>query len=156
MAIDLADALESVADDGTGIAAESVISSDSYRDREFKEDRIENSHKGLLSSVNIYREGVDLPWLDGIFFSTRPVAQYNMVQTFGRVLRRCEGKDIAKVYFAANVNELTKTLSYLKRFLAAIKIHQPTIKINFKILADEKVDEKQCDKIYENLKHFLE
>jgi len=132
-------------------AVEAVISKDSYTSRRTKENRVEKAEKGVLSSVNIYKEGSDKPWLDGLLYTVKPGSHQNMIQSFGRVLRKHEGKEKANVYFACNVAKLQDMLKYLRKFVSALKMYDNERRIPFMILADNSVNDVQYQNVIQSI-----
>jgi superfamily II DNA or RNA helicase len=104
-----------------GIVSHSVTSEDSQEIRGRIERELRKAKKSVLTSVRIYREGADLPWLDGVFLTSSAMSQVDVVQTVGRVLRPHELKTIADVYFpivggndlAESNNKYTTIINFL-------------------------------------------
>jgi superfamily II DNA or RNA helicase len=83
---------------GANCNAESVVSGeDGTADRIRKEEYIK-TYGGALVSVNIYREGADLPWLNSLFITVSGMNEIGIIQILGRILRLYANKDIARVY----------------------------------------------------------
>lgn len=105
---------------------EAVIGKHKYEERKEKERRIAGLEKGILSSVNVYREGTDLPWLDSILYMRKPQLERNMLQTLGRIIRTAPGKESATIYFHVDVQDdvkMRKMLTYIRRYVSVLKIH---------------------------------
>lgn len=75
-----------------------VLANDSQVERRRKEKEIEQAERGILLSVRIYREGIDFPWMDGIFLCCQTMQQYQIVQTFLRVTRTSIMKKNARIF----------------------------------------------------------
>lgn len=116
--------------------------------------RIENDIKeegGVLVSVNIYKEGADLPWLEGVFVCTSSSSQIVIAQILGRVLRKYPGKGLAKLYFPVISGE---------KFFITENTHFARMLYNLKILAEQDLEifsesEKQNRKKSSKIKVIL-
>jgi superfamily II DNA/RNA helicase len=100
---------------------------------------LENSVKdapnhGVLISVDIYKEGADLPWLDSAFYCRADMNEINLVQSMGRTLRKSPNKDISRIYFPVieeanssytecSSSSFEKTLQYIEY----ISKHDPDV-----------------------------
>lgn len=103
---------------------EAVIGKTKYEERKVKEERIRQLNQGVLSSVGVYREGTNLPWLDSILYCRKPQSAKNMLQTLGRILRTHPGKEVANVYFFVDTSEPTywkKMITYIKKYINVLK-----------------------------------
>lgn len=80
------------------VTAHAIISGDSSVSRRAKERDVADNG-GVITSVKIYREGVNLPWLEGVFICVGSMAQVTAGQILGRPLRKYPGKDMANIYF---------------------------------------------------------
>lgn len=62
------------------------------------EEEMEKSREpAVLISVNIYKEGTDLPFIDSVFYSSCPSGQTNIMQSMTRCLRLYPDKTVAKI-----------------------------------------------------------
>lgn len=131
---------------------ESVIGTDKYEDRRAKELRIANLERGALTSVNVYREGTDLPWLDSILYFRKPQKAHNMLQNLGRIIRNFPGKEEATIYFFVDIVDdttHTKLLPYIRKYIRVLKAHDEFENNDFpcNIIADETIAEERLTKI---------
>lgn len=75
-----------------------VTAKDSQSERRRKEKEIENAPLGILMSIRIYREGIDFPWMDGLYLCVKKLAPHSMVQTGLRVTRTSLMKRNARIF----------------------------------------------------------
>ena len=85
-----------------------VVANDSQNERRRKEKEIEEAERGVLLSVRIYREGIDFPWMDGIFLCCERLQQYQTVQSFLRVTRPSIMKKNARIFLPFIINKHKK------------------------------------------------
>jgi superfamily II DNA or RNA helicase len=114
------------------IVANCVTSQDSADDRKDKEEEIHQSSQGVLVSVKIYQEGVDLPWLDSLFITTETLSETTLIQILGRIVRKEDGKTISNVYIpvlAENKYTVLNNPAFqnIANFLEMIALHDPDI-----------------------------
>lgn len=115
-AIELAETLPDI--------CEAVIGKTKYEERREKEERIRLLEQGVLSSVSVYREGTNLPWLDSILYCRKPQTAKNMLQTLGRILRPHQDKTVANVYFFVDTSEhdyWKKMINYIRKYIRVLK-----------------------------------
>lgn len=75
-----------------------VTANDSQKQRRQKEKEIEEAEQGILLSMRIYREGIDFPWMDGLFLLCNTMQQYQIVQSTLRVSRTSPLKKKARIF----------------------------------------------------------
>lgn len=75
-----------------GIAAEAVTGQSSEAARESAPRRLERRELNILFTVDLYNEGVDLPFVDCLLFLRPTESATVFLQQLGRGLRRAEGK----------------------------------------------------------------
>lgn len=128
--------------DAAGIAAEltklgvlsyAVTADTPSRLRNSIERDLAASETGVLCNVHIYREGADLPWLDGVFLCINNVTEVDAAQIVGRALRLFAGKSHANVYFPVLVpardlaNVTTTAYQPLIDFMVKLALQDPDV-----------------------------
>lgn len=86
----------------------------------------------ILATVDIYKEGADLPWLDGAFYCRSDLGNISFVQSMGRVLRTNLNKNIARLYFpvltdGSYTDISNKSYSSVLNYLYYISCYDPDI-----------------------------
>ncbi len=83
-----------------GVNARLLTGAMSNKERQKIIDQLNNDQniKVLVSTVQLIGEGFDMQRLSSIFLATPIKFQGRIIQTFGRIIRACDGKDSALIY----------------------------------------------------------
>ena len=85
------------------------------RERNTKIEQYKDSNIGVLCSAQLFNEGVNLPFTDGISFIDNRSGQISVTQCFGRPLRLYPKKELAYIFVPCFISD-EKSLNEVKDF----------------------------------------
>jgi len=121
-----------------------IVCSDSSKSRDDKETLFVGSNIGIILSVNIYNEGVNIPCVDSVLFGDEKKIESVIIQNIGRCIR-IDKNNVSKKSYVLIPSSIYKILS--KKFTLDDKNDNNFKKIYEMIKCIKNDDENNCKKL---------
>jgi predicted helicase len=110
-----------------------------------------NAKKAIISNARCLTEGVDIPCVNGILFADPRQSKIDIVQAFGRVLRKFKGKEKGYIIIPQVVNSNAKLdtehFAYMKSVIAALASVDERLQVECDMIRDGKIPKTRIIKV---------